>query len=180
MKRPDRAFDVLHLDLAHVLNAIGYLVPDLVTCRPRNTDPAWFGMSLQPGGDVDAITMNVIALDNDVAQIDPNSELEVVRFGLRELLQRVLNLDGTIDRIDDRAEFGQETVACRLEHPPSMALQCRLNNTFENSIKLCPGPRLVAPHAKGITDDICDQDRSKAAHCAFVGHLMRFPPSFDK
>ena len=45
------------------------LVFDLVVNGLRNADGAGLGESLEPGGDVDAIAEDVVAVDDDVATI---------------------------------------------------------------------------------------------------------------
>ena len=52
------------------------LVPDLVVDGLRDADRAGLGERLEPGGDVDAIAKDVVAVDDHVAEIDADPQLE--------------------------------------------------------------------------------------------------------
>ena len=52
------------------------LVPDLVVDGLRNADRAGLGERLEPGGDVDAVAKDVVAVDDHIAEIDPDPQLE--------------------------------------------------------------------------------------------------------
>src|SRR5207248_2067970 len=65
---------VLDALLPHVLERVGELVADLVAHHPRDADAARFGQCLQPRRDVDTVAVKVVALDDHIAEIDPNAE----------------------------------------------------------------------------------------------------------
>jgi len=43
--------------------------------------PARLGNALEPGGDIDAITENIVVIDNDVTDVDADTELDPSIFG---------------------------------------------------------------------------------------------------
>ena len=73
--RPGDVFDLL---LAPILECDVKLVAHLVAHHPAAGDPAWLGQRFQPGGNVDAIAEDILIVDNDVAEIDADAELDAV------------------------------------------------------------------------------------------------------
>ena len=59
------------------------LVPDLVIHGLRNADGAGLGERLEAGRDVDAVTKDIVAIDNDVAQVDADPKLKTALRGDR-------------------------------------------------------------------------------------------------
>src|ERR1700732_3754306 len=51
------------------------LVPDLVVDGVRNANCARPGERLETGGDVDAIAENIVAVDDDISEIDADPQL---------------------------------------------------------------------------------------------------------
>jgi hypothetical protein len=80
-----------------------------------NRDTARFGDALDTSCDIDAVAKNVVALDNDVAHVDADSELDRISFitGVRPKLS--LNFDGTGHRVHGAREFHQRAVAHQLD-----------------------------------------------------------------
>ncbi len=52
------------------------LVPDVLVDGVRNADSAGLRQCLEPGGDVDPVTENIVAVDDHVAEIDADPQLE--------------------------------------------------------------------------------------------------------
>src|SRR5689334_2542430 len=68
----DRAGDVLEGLLAKVSELERDLAANLFVSGRRDADPAGFGYALEPCRNINAITENVIALDQDVPEVDPD------------------------------------------------------------------------------------------------------------
>ena len=79
----------------------------------RNADAAGVGETLQPRRDVDPITVDLIALDHHVAEVDADAKLHPAL--LRQLsvlgLERGLNIHRAIHRLDHAGELGQNAIA---------------------------------------------------------------------
>jgi hypothetical protein len=71
---PDRAVDVFEAPLAQVSEMSPDLTPDMVVGRRRDADAAGLGDTLEPCRYIDAVTKNVMRLDNYVADIDADTE----------------------------------------------------------------------------------------------------------
>jgi hypothetical protein len=74
---PQRASDVLEALLAEIFAGIGQLVADLVAHHPQVAEPARFWERLQTGRYVYTVLKDVVVLDDDVAEIDPDPEPEL-------------------------------------------------------------------------------------------------------
>ena len=76
----DRALDILEGALAKVGEADRYLVLHLLARRSGNADSAGFRQRFQPSRDVHAVAIDVIAFDDDVADIDADAENDAAFF----------------------------------------------------------------------------------------------------
>jgi len=84
--------------------------------RARNADAAGVGETLQPPRDVDPITVDLIALDHHVAEVDADAKLHpALRRQLRVLgLERGLNIHRAIHRPNHAGELGKYAIAGRV------------------------------------------------------------------
>ena len=113
---PEGPRDVLELLLALIDEAdIDPAFAILLDPR-RHADTAGIRQSFETRGHVDAVAENVAILDDDVADIDADPELDpAVRRHIRVALgHAALDVDGAADGIDDGCEFGQQPVPRRL------------------------------------------------------------------
>ena len=85
--------------------------------RPRDQDAARLGKLLQAGGDVDAVAVDVLAVDDHVAEVDADAERKPVlgRQGGVALAQGLLDVDSAGQRLDDAREVGQHAVTRRAD-----------------------------------------------------------------
>ncbi len=109
---------------AQVLEASLNLAFALAVGVAREADPAWFGQPLETGGDVDPVAVDVLTLDDHVAQVDADAELEaLVLVGLRLALGHpVLPGHRTGNRIHHAGKLDQQAVAHEFDDPPTVLL----------------------------------------------------------
>ena len=159
--------DVLDLVLAQGLEGEVELAADVVVDRPRDQDAARLGELLQAGGDVDAVAVDVLAIDDHVAEIDADAELEPVlrREGGVALAQGPLDVDGAGQRLDDAREVGQHAVARRADDAAVVLGDEPVDD-------LAAGPQagvragLVVVHLAREADRVGAQDRGQLAPVA--------------
>ena len=60
---------------ACILESSFDLAHDLVVTNLTQRDAAWFGQTLKPGRDIDAIAVDISFVDNHVTRVDANAEL---------------------------------------------------------------------------------------------------------
>jgi hypothetical protein len=74
----NRSNDILDLAFAYIFKCDVDPVANLIVSARTEAEAACLGQGLQPGRDVDAIAEDIVALDNDVAEIDADAELNAL------------------------------------------------------------------------------------------------------
>ena len=137
----------------------------------RNHDAARRRFRLQPRRDVHAIAVEIVAIDDQVAEVQADAEhdggvLGLVPVGLGHGL---LELDGGAQRIDGAGELDQRAVAGQLDQPAAMAGQHRL----EPLLAMLPQPRkraaLIPAHQPRVAHDIRRKDRRQSPYNPLAG-----------
>ena len=77
----DRAGDVLDLLRAEILEREAQLVEDLIAHDAADADSAGLGQRFEARRDIDAIAEDVVAVDDDVADIDADPKIETLVGG---------------------------------------------------------------------------------------------------
>src|SRR3984957_4398627 len=113
----DRARDVFYRLLAEIGKGQRQLVPDLIVRGAGDAHPARLTEGLQAGGDVHAVAEDVVAFDDDVANVDPDAEDDAVRLGDDSIAgdHAALDHDRTTDGVDDAREFDERPIAGGLD-----------------------------------------------------------------
>jgi hypothetical protein len=149
--------DVLDLLLAQILKDKGQPVADLVVNRIGDEHPAGIGQGFDPRRDVDAVAIEVVALDDHVAEIDADAQLDaaVRRDADVPLGHRLLDFDRAAHRIDDAGKLDQQTVAGGLDDTTVMLGDFRIEQlaaqrfeAFERAFLVRPLDRYISSIAK--------------------------------
>ena len=132
--------------------------------------PAGIGQGFDPRGDIDAVAVEVVALDDHIAEIDADAQFDaVVRFDAGVALRyRLLHRDGAPHCIDDAGKFDQQTVAGGLDDPPVMLGDLRIDELMAQRIQSSERAFLIRPHQPRIPRHIGGEDRSEPAGLAHV------------
>ena len=79
--------------------------------------PPGSAKAFEPRRDIDAVAEDVAVLDDDVAEIDADAELDALLRGDTGIAlgHPALHRDGAAHRIDDAGEFDQQAVAGGLD-----------------------------------------------------------------
>src|SRR6516225_1276544 len=145
------------------------------TCRKASSEtqiPP--GSAMPSGGDVDAIAEDVLALDQNIAEMYANAPFHsaVAGNGGVPLCRQVLQRQGTFDSAYHRAKLDQHPVAGRLDYPPAALPNNRIGSGAMLAQRLNRA-RLVEPHQPAVTGDIGRKDGGEAT-CR--GHGCGSPP----
>ena len=140
------------------------LVPDVLVDGVRNANSARLRQSLEPGGDIDPVTENIVAVDDHVPEIDADPQLEPAlrRDRIVDRTHGTLHLDGAVQRIDDARKICQQAVARGANDPSAM----RRDQWVDSAAQLTEGTMgasLVLPHQTAETNYIRVQNGSKLA-----------------
>jgi hypothetical protein len=89
------------------------LVPDLAVGVPRDADSAGLSQRLQSRRHVDPVAVEIVVLDDHVADVDADPEGDPPIFGDRLVTFRhlALDVDGESYRVDHAGELHQRPVA---------------------------------------------------------------------
>jgi hypothetical protein len=93
------------------------LVDDLVPDDSRAGDAAWAGQPFKARRQIDAVAIEIFAVDDDVAERDPYPELDLSVFGRSDIstCHPPLNFGRTSHSVDDASKLDQKTVTHRFE-----------------------------------------------------------------
>ena len=153
---PQRPCDVLDGPFAEILEVERPLFHHLVTHHGADTYAAGLGNRLQPCCDIDAVAQDVVAVDDDVAEIDADAELQPpprLHVGVA-LGNPGLDRIGAIDGIHDAGELGQQPVACRIDDAATMTGNLGRKHRLPVLFQAAHGAFLVLAHQSAVANDI--------------------------
>ena len=125
----------------------------------RDADATWLRKTLQARGDIDAVTVDLLAVDHHVAEIYADTELHLA-FGwqVRILsLKSTLDLGRTIHCLDYAGEFCQYAVAGGIYEPAVMLLDEAVDNLAMGRESL-KGRLFIFSHEAAVTVDISTEN----------------------
>ena len=140
--------NVLEQLLAEILKDKGQAVAHLVMDRIGDEHPAGISQGFDPGGDVDAVAIEVVALDDHVAEIDADAQFDAaVRFDPGVPLgHRLLHFDRAAHRIDDARKFHQQAVPGGLDDAAVVLGDLRIEKLAAQRFEAIERAFLVRPH----------------------------------
>ncbi len=161
----DRPGDVLNFDLAHVIERNIELIAHLVAGCARDTDAARISQGLNPRGHVHPVAVDVVALNDHIAQIDADPEFDAPLLGHTgiTLSHAALDRDGAFHRIDDAAEFDQGAIAHQLDDTPTVAFDLGVDEFGPVRLQGIERTDLVLAHQAAVADHVGTQDSGKPA-----------------
>ncbi len=108
-------------------------VSDAVVHDRGDANSAGIGQRFQARGDVYAVTIDVVAVDDDVTQIDANPQSNAaIRIRIAPL-----NRERRLNRVDHAREFDQSSVAHQLYEPPPAFRNDRIENFRAMRLQRC-------------------------------------------
>jgi len=155
-------FDAL---LAPILERIRKLVADLIINKARDAYAAGLRQCLQPRGDVDAIAVDIVAIGDHVAEIDPDPERNAFALGHIGIAvdHCALHLDGAAHSIDDAPEFHEHAVTGGLDDAAAVLLDLRIDEFAAMRLEAIERAFLVRSHQPRVARHIGGEDRGETA-----------------
>jgi hypothetical protein len=119
---------------------------------------------LQAGGQIDAVAVPIVVLDDHVAKIDPDPYVDALVVGQTEvaLPHRGLQLDCALDGSHRARKFGEEAVAHQFEDVAVQRQDLRFEQLLAMRLYAREGPLLVDAHEAAVTDHVGGEDRRQA------------------
>ncbi len=148
------------VDEAHVELAV-HQAGDLA----GDADAAGLGQALQPRGHVDPVAVDVVAVDDDVADVDADAQADapVLRHLGRPRAHAVLHVDGEGQRVDDAGELHQRPVAHQFDDAAVVLGDLRLDQLPPVRLQRRQRPGLVALHQPAVAGDVGGQNGGEPA-----------------
>src|SRR5215831_9854484 len=115
-----RPSDVLQILLAHIGDGDLELAADLLVGGSRETDPPGLGDALQTRSDIDTVAEDVIALCEDVADMETDAEFDPPLRPIGGSRHAALHRDGAADRIERAGKLDQQAVARDMDDAAAM------------------------------------------------------------
>ena len=179
-KDADRTGDVLDALLAEILECeLFQSLADLVAHGARDADAAGLGEHFEPRRDVDAVAKDVVVLDDHVAEIDADAELDPPRRRDVGVASRhpALDLGRAQHRIGDAVELDQHAVAGGLDDAALVLGDGRIDQLDPMGLETRERARLVGLHQPAVADHVGGEDRCEPAlwsrHVHLFGSLPR-------
>jgi len=157
------------------------LVLHLIVGLPGNADTAALGDSFETGRDVDAVSVEIIALDDHVAEMHADAKCHLAVAARAAVARRhgPLDFGRAVDALDDAGEFRQQAVAHQLHCPAAMLGDRRVDHLRAMLVQQGGRARLVLAHQPAVADRVGGQDRGQSAFhqsLTAVFRRQRAPP----
>jgi len=141
------------------------------------------GQGLDPRGDVDAVAIEVVALDDHVAEIDADAQFDPVvrRDASVPPGHCLLHCDRAAHRIDDTGKLHQHPVAGGLDDAALVFGDLRIDELIAQRLEALERAFLVRPHQPRIPRHIGGEDCGEAAGLAHAVSpaAMRKPSKYS-
>ncbi len=172
---PDRLRDVLELLFAKILKIDFRPTACLAIGFFRNAHAAVLRELLHARRDVHAVAIDVIAIDDDLAEIYADAKYDPSVLALTFIARGhvLLNRDRALDSIDHAGKFDQRPVAHQLDEAAIAFVDPGINEIAPVRLQTRQGPGLVGRHQPAVADNVRAQDRGKPA----LDLLCHEPPS---
>ena len=166
--------EILDLLLAQILIGERQLLVHVLIGGLRDAHPAGLGQALQARREVDPVAVEVIALDDDVAEIDADPQLHPPRLGQRGVarLRALLDLDRALHRVHHAGELDQHAVAHQLHQTTLIFGEQRLDHLAAPLSEHRKRSGLVLAHEPAVADDVGGENRGEAAFVPGLAHCQ--------
>ncbi|HUL90270.1 MAG TPA: hypothetical protein VLU23_19070 [Pseudolabrys sp.] len=167
---PGDVFDGL---LSQIVEFETKFILDLIVHDTRNHNAAGLSQCFQPRRHIDAITKNVVTVDNDITDIDADAELDA--FLGRDIGvafdHAALDVDDAAHRVDDTSMLDEHAVAGGLDDPAPVLSDLGINEFLAMRFELAQRAFLINAHEPAVAGNIACPYRSKSAIDAVSRHL---------
>jgi hypothetical protein len=117
--------------------------------------------TFEAGRNVDTVAVNILTLNDHVAEVNSDSKEHFLVMGCTILARRhaVLDISGTLNGIDDTTELDKEPVAHGLHKSTSMLGHGGMNDFIELVVEAHPRAGLIDTHEAAIAHHVSRDDR---------------------
>src|SRR3954454_10082819 len=148
--------DILECLQTHIVVGDVYLAANLPTSIVGDTDAAGVGYPFKARGDVDAIAEDVVVINDDIADVDADPEIDPHCRGDIGVLRRhaALDFDRTARRVHRTRKLDQHAIAGGLDDAATMRSDRGIDNDLSSCLQPSQRAFLVSAHETAVTGDI--------------------------
>ena len=141
------------------------LLPILSRTVLRHGDAARLGDALDPRRDIDPVAEDIVVVDDHIAKIDADAELDPPVLGnvAVPIAHLALDFGGALDRAHHAGEFDQHAVAGQFDDAALMIGDGRIDQLGAVILETRQRADLIGPHQAAVADHVGGQDRGKSA-----------------
>src|ERR1700733_1205659 len=157
--------DVLEVPKPQLLAGKREFFEQVIMCLARNANSARFGYTLKPCGDVHAIAVNIVIIDDDVAEVYANPKFDplIDTYPGVPLAHAALHFNGASYRVNHRRELDQHAVPGRLDDTASMFFDFRIDQRLPMPLQLSERAFLIHAHKTAVAGHIRSHNCCKPA-----------------
>jgi hypothetical protein len=165
-----RPVDVLQGTLAKVVEGKSCLSANLPEGVLGKVDAARLAFAFNTGCDIDAIAENIVAIDDDVADIDANTKAHLGLWAIIPFSHLLLDGHGAGDCIHSAGELDQQSISGALDDAAIVGGDRRIDDLAAVSLEGFERACLIGSHQTRITDDISRQYRRQPPIQPLLAH----------
>ncbi len=154
-------------------------VPHLIVYRARDTQPPRLREALQSGSHVYAVTVDVVAVDDDIAEVDTDPESNALVLGQAVIVlgNSLLDLGCRGHGIDNAGELRQHAISHQLDDTAAMLGYLWIDEVPTQGFQAPEGAFLVGSDQARIPHDVRREDRRQPSLGAPFSHPLRPGPT---
>src|SRR5262249_40455941 len=155
--------DVLEVPKPQFLAGKREFFEQVIVRLARNANSARFGYSLKACSDIHAIAVNIVIVDDDVAEVYANPKFDSLLDADPSipLGHPTLHINGASNRVNHGRKFDQHAVSGCLDDPAPMFFDTWIDERLPMRLQLSERAFLVRAHQTAITGYISSQNCCK-------------------
>src|SRR5262249_5003086 len=144
----DRSGDVLEMARAKPLESEGKLLKQVIVRLTRDVYSARLGDGLEACGDIHAVAIDVVTVDDDIAKIDTDAKLDpfVATDRCVPLVHPTLPFQRAAHGINYTRELDQNAVTGGLDHAAAVLCDVRVDYLAAVRFETCKCTLLIRTH----------------------------------
>lgn len=160
MPSPHRIGDVLEVQFAQKHGLEFHSAFDLAVGVVGDADTIGLAFALQSCSDIDAIAKQIVAIGDDITNIDANAGSDLLVFRCARIAggHTLLDRDHAAQCFNCAGELQQHAVARRIGNAPTVLSQCRVDEFLAMPPQGAKRAFLVQPHQPRVAHDIGRHD----------------------
>src|SRR5262249_5701063 len=124
------------------------------------------------------VAKNIVLLDNDIANMDPNAKFDPIVWSRRliALGHPALYFQGATRGVYGTWEFDQDPIACSLDNAAAIFPDFWFEELASVRVEARQGAFLVSTHQPAVSSNVaCEDGGQSSLYSPLLGHVDRLP-----